>query len=250
MRAETGTAAPRAAHDLMQEYCRTRDRSLRNQLVAEHLYIADIVARRYQGRGVDYDDLHQVASLALVRALDRFDCERGVLFSTFATPTMIGEVKNYFRDKAKPIRLPRAGTEIVKRLSDSREALMQALGRTPLPAELASHMDVSVDQVLEALAYSVGRQTLSLDAALGDEDGDDFLASLGQADDEYERIEFNDWLSREVEKLGDTERHILEGRYARSLSQREIANELGVSQMYVSRLERKLLARFRASLSP
>ena len=117
--AETASERTRV-QAMLEEYCRTRDRELRNQLVGEYLYIAEICARRFAGRGVEYDDLRQIASLALIKALERFDCSKGVEFSTFATPTVVGEVKNYFRDRLRLVRLPRRSVELAQKAERTR----------------------------------------------------------------------------------------------------------------------------------
>ena len=148
---------------LLSEYCRTRDRKLRNSLVEEYMYIAEISARRFSGRGVEYDDLLQVASLALIKALERFDCSKGVEFTSFATPSVVGEVKNYFRDKLRLVRLPRRSTEIMRRAELARERLGHELGRNPTPAEIARALKLPVEVVLEAMESHTAGFSVSLD---------------------------------------------------------------------------------------
>ena len=220
---------------LLSEYCRTRDRKLRNSLVEEYMYIAEISARRFSGRGVEYDDLLQVASLALIKALERFDCSKGVEFTSFATPSVVGEVKNYFRDKLRLVRLPRRSTEIMRRAELARERLGHELGRNPTPVEV----------VLEAMESHTAGFSVSLDDRAGEEDSQSVADTLGELDPSFESVELNDYLKRELSKLTEQERRVIIARFVGERSQRDIAQELGVSQMYVSRLERRVLSRLR-----
>ncbi len=230
---------------LLSEYCRTRDRKLRNSLVEEYMYIAEISARRFSGRGVEYDDLLQVASLALIKALERFDCSKGVEFTSFATPSVVGEVKNYFRDKLRLVRLPRRSTEIMRRAELARERLGHELGRNPTPAEIARALKLPVEVVLEAMESHTAGFSVSLDDRAGEEDSQSVADTLGELDPSFESVELNDYLKRELSKLTEQERRVIIARFVGERSQRDIAQELGVSQMYVSRLERRVLSRLR-----
>ncbi len=230
---------------MLSEYCRTRDRKLRNSLVEEYMYIAEISARRFSGRGVEYDDLKQVASLALIKALERFDCGKGVEFTSFATPSVVGEVKNYFRDKLRLVRLPRRSTEIMQRAELARERLGHELGRNPTPAEIAHALKLPVEVVLEAMESHAAGFSVSLDERTGDEDSQSVADTLGGLDPSFENVELNDYLKRELGKLTEQERRVIIARFVGERSQRDIAQELGVSQMYVSRLERRVLSRLR-----
>ncbi len=230
---------------LLSEYCRTRDRKLRNSLVEEYMYIAEISARRFSGRGVEYDDLLQVASLALIKALERFDCSKGVEFTSFATPSVVGEVKNYFRDKLRLVRLPRRSMEIMRRAELARERLGHELGRNPTPAEIARALKLPVEVVLEAMESHTAGFSVSLDDRAGEEDSQSVADTLGELDPSFESVELNDYLKRELSKLTEQERRVIIARFVGERSQRDIAQELGVSQMYVSRLERRVLSRLR-----
>lgn len=230
---------------LLSEYCRTRDRKLRNSLVEEYMYIAEISARRFSGRGVEYDDLLQVASLALIKALERFDCSKGVEFTSFATPSVVGEVKNYFRDKLRLVRLPRRSAEIMRRAELARERLGHELGRNPTPAEIARALKLPVEVVLEAMESHTAGFSVSLDDRAGEEDSQSVADTLGELDPSFESVELNDYLKRELSKLTEQERRVIIARFVGERSQRDIAQELGVSQMYVSRLERRVLSRLR-----
>ena len=235
--------------ELMLEYCRTRDITLRNELLNHYLFIAEIAAKKFVGRGVDYDDLLQVASLALIRALERFDCTRNVKFGSFATPSVIGEIKNYFRDRSRSIRLPRRATELLKRLYEVQEAFTARMDRPPRPEEIAREMEVPIETVYELMEAKASSQILSLDETVQGQDGERSLADLiGTESDEYISIENADFLKRSMSQLTEEERSVLIERYVHHKSQRSIAEDLGVSQMYVSRLERRVLTKLREKL--
>lgn len=242
--------SPQEITDMLRQYALTREEALRNKLVEAHLYIASIVARRFARRGVDYDDLFQVASLALIKAVDRYDPDRGVKFVSFATPTMIGEVKNYFRDKAQTISLPRRGRELLGKIAAAREALEQVYFRAPTPEELAEHMNVPLDDIVEALEMQGAAMPASLDAMLpGEDDGGATLRSLIGVDEHgFGRFEAHESVRQMLEAITPTERKILINRYFGNLSQREVAQHLGVSQMTVSRAERKALSQLKGML--
>lgn len=233
----------------MQRYCETRDVELRNQLVQEHLYIAEIVAKRYVGRGVEYDDLFQVASMALIGALERFDCTKEIQFSSFAVPTLTGVVKNYFRDKSRAIRVPRRLSESLKKIKDAKDGLTQELQRQPDASEIAQRTGMKLEDVIESLEAQSIAQVGSLDAFVGPDDDMELSKLLGEEEEEYERIAVRDLLEKELAMFNEMERHILLKRYVAGQTQRQIASELGVSQMYVSRMERKLLGRLRLAFS-
>lgn len=231
---------------LMTEYCETRDIALRNELLRHYLFIAEIAAKKFVGRGVDYDDLYQVASLALIRALERFDCARNIKFGSFATPSVIGEIKNYFRDRSRSIRLPRRAIELLKKLYEVQEAFTNRTGRPPRPEEIALEMEVSVETVYELMEAKASAQLLSLDETVQGQDGERSLADLiGAESEEYTSIENVDFLQRSLSQLTDEERKVLIERFVNRKSQRSIAETMGVSQMYVSRLERRVLTKLR-----
>ena len=242
--------SPHEITDMLRQYAQTRDEALRNMLVEAHLYIASIVARRFARRGVDYDDLYQVASLALIKAVERYDPDRGVKFVSFAPPTMVGEVKNYFRDKAQTISLPRRGRELLGKIAAAREALEQVYFRAPTPDELAEYMNVPLDDIVEALEMQGAAMPASLDAMLpGEDDGGATLRSLIGVDEHgFGRFEAHESVRQMLDSITPTERKILINRYFGNLSQREVAQHLGVSQMTVSRAERKALSQLKGML--
>lgn len=232
---------------LIAEYAASPSLENRDRLVEAHLYIAEIIARKFSGRGVDYDDLYQVAALALVRAVERFDPARGVKFRSFAMPNMVGEVKNYFRDRSRAVRLPRRGAELAREIERARDKLLQSLKRMPRVDELAEALDVPEDAVLEAL--EIGGMTLvSLDAEGEADDAPSLDAFLGIEDKGFTDFERNDALNRAMDALDARRREIVHLRFFQNLSQREIAERLGVSQMTVSREERRALEQMRGMM--
>jgi len=243
------SATPLAENEeLLKQYCETRDIHIRNELLSRYLYIAEIIAKRFVNRGVEYDDLYQVASLALIKALERYDIQKGYKFSSFATPTIVGEIKNYFRDRSRIIRLPRKDSEYIKKMENARNELSLQLGRAPKPDEVAKYLKISTEQVLELMESSYATKTASLDHYI-DEDGEtDLLQVVGSEEKEYSRIEDRDFLEKSMQGLGELEKTVIYERFYNEKSQREIAESIGVSQMYISRLERKILEKFRRML--
>lgn len=237
------------AERLAAEYYRNRDPDLRDQLIESQLYIAKIIARKFSGRGVDYDDLFQVASMALFKATERYDPAHGVKFSSFVTPSMVGEVKNYFRDRSRTIRLPRNGTERLARLEKAREALTASLMRSPTAQELAENMHVSLEDVLEALEIKGAMQMQSLDASPEtDDDAAPLSAFLGVEERGFSNFENNDTIRRAMNTLPPRERDVVRLRFFENLSQRETSQRLHISQMTVSRVERKALSALKKAL--
>ena len=217
------------------------DPSAREALVRLHFPLVEYLARRFAGRGEPVDDLVQVASIGLLKAIDRFDRDRGVKFSTYATPTIIGELKRHFRDKGWAMRVPRRLQEIGLQLSRVVSEMYQDLGRSPTVAEIAERSGLSEDDVLEGMdaihAHSIG----SLDAPTDDE-GQTSGGRLGAEDETYELLEGWASVAPHLEKLPDRERRILYLRFFRGMTQSQIAEKLGISQMHVSRiLSRTLL---------
>ena len=237
---------------LLREYCLTRDIDLRNELLVHYSYIAQIAAKKFAGRGVEYEDLYQVASLALLKALERYDDARGVKFGSFATPSVLGEIKNYFRDRSKVIRLPRRAGEAMKKLTETQEELTLELGRPPRPEEIAKRMEIPLEQVYQLVEMKANAHVLSLDEALPGshgEEGQSLGEILGHEPEEYSRIETTDLINRALSMVTPEERDILIQRFVHNKSQRAIAEQMDVSQMYISRLERKVLLKLREALS-
>ncbi|CAN5798049.1 N/A [soil metagenome] len=225
---------------LWQLYARDRRRSVRNELVEANLGLAAHIARRYSGRGID-EDLRQVAFLALVKAVERFDVSRGVPFSAFAGRTIEGELKRHFRDTTWTLRVPRAIKERSLYIAKLGEQLAQQLGRSPTVAELAEYLEISTDEVVEAVAAGGASTPSSLDAA----DEDRVPAALGEDDAALLGVQDAVIVDRLLEVLPQREREIVRLRYYLECSQAEIAERVGISQMHVSRLLRRSLEAMR-----
>jgi RNA polymerase sigma-B factor len=235
---------------LLVQYALSRAPDIRDRIVEAYLYIAEIVARKFSGRGVDYDDLYQVAALALVKGIERFDADKGIKFASFITPTMVGEVKNYFRDRSRIIRLPRRSAQLARELRENRAILEQELGRSPTVDELAERMGISEDDVLEALEMSNAMTPASLDAQVADEDSETSLSTfLGFNDPGYSDFERNDMLDRALSTLDARQRAVIIARFYEGLSQRDVAAQLNISQMTVSRIERQALEKLRERMT-
>jgi RNA polymerase sigma-B factor len=213
----------------------------REEMVMQYLPLARSLARRYAHRG-DVDDLNQVASLALLKAIDRFDPDRGLAFSSFAVPTILGELKRYFRDKGWMVRVPRDVQELNLRINKISESLTSELGRSPTPSELADRTDATVEQVLEARAANSAHRPESLDKPVT-EDGEPLLDLAGGSIDlGYERAETAAVVDGLLSRLGAREREILRLRFEEDLTQAEIGERMGISQMHVSRLIRNSIS--------
>jgi len=229
-------------------YRRTRDRTLRNELIERHLGIAHHLARRYRHRGVADDDLVQVATIGLLKAVERFDPGRGVSFATFATPTVLGELRRYFRDSTWAVRVPRQLQERVLAIGAAVGPLAQRLARSPSPKEIADETGFTEEEVLEALEAdgAYGTTTLEPTAEAGAR-GD---TSMRLADEPEERpdqlVERRVLAASLVEHLSERERLIVDLRFNRGMTQSQIADRIGVSQMQVSRLLTRALATMRA----
>ena len=239
---------PAEVERLLALYVQTRSTEYRDRVVEAHLYIAEIIARKFSGRGVDFDDLFQVAALALTKAIERFDPERGVKFASFVTPGMVGEVKNYFRDKSRTIRPPRRSGELARLVESAREKLTQELHRAPRVEEIAEYADLTEDEVLEGLEAAAA-QPVSLDMQTSDDDEDLKLSSvLGAEDRGFSDFENADLLRRSMKSLSDQQKEIIYLRFFENLSQREVAQRMGVSQITVSRAERSALEKMRLEM--
>jgi RNA polymerase sigma-B factor len=226
----------------------SRDPLLRDKLIEAHLGLAEYLARRFSNRGEPLDDLVQVASVGLLKAVDRFDAERGVEFSTYATHTIVGELKRHFRDKGWAVRAPRRMQELYLRLGKIISTLSQELGRSPTIQELAAEATVTEEEVLEALEAGQAYRFASLDApSPGDDDGETLGAHMGADDPLMIGAEHRAALSPLIGQLPPREQKILHLRFFDGLTQSEIASRLGISQMHVSRLLARSLAQLRAA---
>lgn len=240
--------AEESVNELLKQYRETGDISYRNAFAEKYLYIAEILAKKFVGRGVPYDDLYQEASLSLLRGIERFDPEKGLQFSTFITPTITGELKNYFRDKLRVVKPPRRLSEInlaAKKFSEKRFA---ETGEKPTVAEIAQALKVEEEELVKAL--EVGN-TLSLDGITESEsDENRSLHDLLPSEETgFEAFETREALLSAMKEFSDAEKKLVKYRFVDELSQTETAKRLGVSQMFVSRTERKVLQKLKEQLS-
>jgi RNA polymerase sigma-B factor len=226
-----------------------RRRQVRDQLVEMHLPLVEYLARRFRNRGEPLDDLVQVATIGLIKSIDRFDLERGVEFSTYATPTIVGEIKRHFRDKGWAIRVPRRLQEMKLSLTKATAELSQRNGRAPTVAELAKQLELSEDEVLEGLESANAYSAISLDAPdIADNDSPAVADSLGALDEALEGVVYRESLKPLLERLPAREKQILMLRFFANMTQSQIAADLGISQMHVSRLLARTLAQLREGL--
>ena len=234
----------RRAHtkDLFLRLRASGDPDVRDELAQLHLPLVEYLAKRFKDRGEPLDDLIQVGSVGLLKAIDRFDLEREVEFSTYATPTIVGELKRYFRDKGWAIRVPRRLQELSLRLNKLVAQLTQDLGRAPTVPELAKAAGVSEDEVLEALESGQAYSTTSLDAPSGDDDDAPMRGDrIGEEDLRLDNLEYFASLAPLIEQLPERERTILYLRFFKGMTQSKIADHIGISQMHVSRLLTRIL---------
>ena len=248
---EAGLATPKIQHavpdrgrarDLFERLATVPDDDeerlrIRGELVELHLPLVEYLARRFRNRGEWLDDLTQVATIGLIKSIDRFDLARGVEFSTYATPTIVGEIKRHFRDKGWAVRVPRRLQELKLALTKAIGDLAQREGRAPTVAEIAAHLQMTEEEVLEGLESANAYSTVSLDAP---DSGDD---------DALEGVEYRESLKPLLEQLPPREKRILLLRFFGNMTQSQIASELGISQMHVSRLLARTLTQLRAGLT-
>ena len=232
---------------LLADYARTRDRDVMATLVEGYLPLCKAIAWKFRGQGVETEDLEQVAAIALMKAIERFEPERGFKFTTFAMPTIAGEVRNHIRDKGGAIRVNRDTRSRLYQLRKVTDQLTQQLQREPSLKEIAAEMEVTPDELLSLLDARDASDVMSMDAAMGsDEDAQKLEERLGVNESGFEEVEQRQWMQWVFQQVTPQERLLLEKRYIERLGQRETARAMGVSQMQVSRLERKLLTRLRS----
>ena len=222
--------------ELFDEYAKFRDIEVRNKLVERYLYMVEILIKKYLNKGVDYDDLYQVAAIALVSAVDRFDPGRGYEFTSFATPTILGEIKKHFRDKEWRLKVPRRLKEISTRIPAAKEELNLKLSRTPKISELADYMNCSEEELIEAMECSKAYGAYSLNQIV--------FADEGALDKGFSELEYKEIIKKVLDGMGDKEKRIFQRRFIENKTQTEIAREIKVSQMTVSRAEKSIKTRF------
>src|SRR5688500_171241 len=234
---------------LLQRYARDRDPVVREELVNRFLPLARSLANRYTGGPEPTEDLHQVASLGLVKAIEGYDPSLGYTFASYAAPTIRRELKRHFRDRGRQVHLPRGLQERIAEIDRAVDALPTKLGRAPSAADVAAHTGLDVEEVLEAMEAASARRPYSLDATVGpDEDAATLVDTLGNDDPSYETVEYGEAISRTLDLLPERERMILHLRFVEDLTQSEIAKKVGISQMHVSRLLRRALDAVRAQV--
>jgi RNA polymerase sigma-B factor len=251
--AETDVAAERArAASVLFTQMQSGDRAARDALIERFLPLARQLARRYQRAAEPLDDLVQVASIGLVKAVDRFDPARGVAFSSYAVPTILGELKRYFRDSGWAVHVPRGMQERAMQVDRAVKELAGRLGRSPSVDEVAEHTHASVEDVLGAMEAAQAYEAVSLDSERGsrtDPGAETFADGIGEADDRYDLVEYGASIAPAVRALSARDRLILHLRFVDDMTQSQIAERIGVSQMQVSRLIRRSLSRLREAAS-
>jgi len=221
----------------------------RDDLVRLHLPLVEHCARRFRNRGEPFEDLVQVGTIGLIKAVDRFETERNIEFSTYATPTIIGEIKRYFRDKGWAIRVPRRLQELRMQIATTTAELTQELGRSPTPRELGEKIGCSVEEIIEGMESSNAYSTLSLDATDDSDDtGGSMLDALGTIDPNLEHVEVRESIKPVLDQLDPREKRILVLRFFKNMTQTQIAEEIGISQMHVSRLLTRSLNQMRVAM--
>jgi RNA polymerase sigma-B factor len=235
---------------LLRRYHEQGDVQAREQLIEKYMSLVRSLARRYSYRGEQLDDLIQIGAIGLIKAIDRFDMNRGVELTTYATPNIIGEIKRHFRDKGWSVRVPRGLQELNVQLSKLVEQLTVELGRSPTVAELAEGAGVDEEDVLEALESGRAYSTLSLSQGSSSEEGEELdpLETLGTLEHQYEVSEDRVLLAPGFKALDARERRILHLRFFEGQTQSQIARQVGISQMHVSRLIRRSIAKIRAEI--
>lgn len=237
--------------ELFKLYRDTKKIEIRNELISRYLYITEILSKKFVNKGIEYDDIFQVASLGLIYAIERFDVDRGFEFSSFATPTIIGEIKKYFRDKGWSVRVPRRIQELSKRINQAKVKLQQDLQRVPRIEDIADYLQCTEEQVIEAMEASHVYTPKSLDISY-DSNGDDkdiqLMEIIGEDDKYFDIIENKDFIDKCMQKLTKIEVKIITDRFFENKTQIQVANELDVSQMTVSRMEKKILKKFKKEI--
>lgn len=223
----------------------TPDEAVLETLIKAYTPLCAMIARRFQGRGVDMEDLFQTALVALTAALKRYDLTKGFSFSTFATPTIIGTIRNYIRDKGSAVRFSRDKMSMLGKMVQVRESLSLSLGHEPSASDVAQAMNILPTELLELMQLKEATTSVSMDAPLCDETAQDLSQKLGRIDSGYQNVEDKDELARLFSHITPFEQQVLIYRFAHSMGQRDVANALGISQMQVSRIERRVLERLR-----
>lgn len=234
--------------ELFRRFKADPSQEIRDELFTRYMYIADILSKKYINKGIEFEDIYQVASLGLLFAVQRFDVDKGYEFSSFATPTIVGEIKKYFRDKGWTIRVPRRIQELSKKVTMARDRLYRDLNRTPTIADIATYLGVTDEEVIEAMEASKVYTPKSLDVEIESTSDDrdvKLMDIIGEEDKVFEAINNRDFIDYMMKKLNPMEKKIIRDRFFEEKTQIMVADELEVSQMTISRLEKKILSKFR-----
>lgn len=234
--------------DLFLQYQQTKDIEVRNQIFDKYKYMAEIISRKYNNKGIEHEDIFQIACMGLIYAIERFDITKGFEFTSFATPTILGEIKKYFRDKGWAIKVPRKIQEISKKVNEINNLLSVQLNRAPTVKEIAEYINSTEEDVLEAFEAGKMFNSQSLDEKfdMSNDDSDMSLMDVvGHDDSHFVEIENEDFIQKSMNKLNELERKIIIKRFYSNKTQSEIAKELNISQMTVSRIEKKSLEKLR-----
>lgn len=237
--------------DLFKRYKERGDENAREQLIVNHLNLVRFLAAKFNNRGEPLEDLVQVGTIGLIKAIDRFEVERGLEFTTYATPTILGEIKRHFRDKGWSVRVPRRLQELSAKVNQATDVLTQQLQHTPTVDEIASYLEVSVDEVLEAMESGEAYSSVPLEAG-GSDDEDSFsvIDRYGTVDTDLELSDDRILLDRILQEFTPKEQEVVRLRFVDGLTQAEIAEQLDISQVQVSRLLRRTLRRMQEKIAP
>ncbi len=235
---------------LFQRWQQDRDQRAREELVSRYLPLAKKLARRYRGAREPLEDLEQVASLGLVKAIDRYDATRGIAFQHFAVPTILGELKRYFRDAGWSVHMPRGIQESAQQVSQAQRELAARTGREPTYNEVAEFLEISVQDVFEAVEAAAAHHAISLDTPYDDGDGEagTLSDSIGRVDENYGVVALTASIAPAARSLSERDRRVLGLRFVEDMTQSEIAEEIGISQMQVSRILAKSLRKLSAAI--
>ncbi len=231
--------------ELFATYRASGDLAVRNKIVEQYLPVAAMIAKKFVGRGVEFDDLYQIASLALIKGVDRFDETKGVKFSTFITPTIAGEIKNYFRDRSRLIHLPRRVSELRHSARKTADRILAETGKNPSPREIAAELGVSEEDLVTAMESG---SVVSLDRPAEDGEGGSYYDVIAAPADDFEFLERTDAVHAALGDLTEEERKIVDLRFGKELSQAETAQRLNTTQMHISRMEHKILEKLKENL--
>lgn len=236
--------------DLFRQYKQTRNLAIRDRLVEMHMYLVEFLARRFKNRGEALEDLIQVGTIGLIKAIDRFDLGRKVEFTTYATPTIVGTLKRHFRDQKWAIRVPRRLQELNLQVNEAIGQLTQDLKRAPSIAEISDYLKTNEEEIIEAMDTSKAYTLISLDSERSDENDEEFslLDFIGEEDKQLIGLNERASLTNAIKVLGPQEKRLLYLRFIKGLTQTEIASKLGISQMHVSRLLRRTLEMLRQKM--